>query len=192
MSDGDRARPWGTAPYSLEEALALLERTPAVLRALLDGLPEAWVRATDGPGAWSAYDVVGHLIHGERTDWIPRVRHILEKGEREPFPPFDREAMFAASGEKTLAELLERFEELRGENLAALRALRLGEGALERTGIHPGLGRVTLGQHLATWVVHDLGHLRQIAQTMGRRYGEAIGPWRAYFSMFSGEDPGRP
>lgn len=173
--------------YSPDRAIPILERTPAVLRVMLEGLPAEWVRATAGPGTWSAYDVVGHLIHGERTDWIPRARHILEKGESEPFPPFDREAMFTASAGKTLVELLERFEELRAENVAALRALHLGAADLARTGIHPGLGRVTLGQHLATWVVHDLGHLRQIAETMARGYGDAIGPWRAYFSMFRAE-----
>lgn len=179
------------AEFAPDRALPILERTPAVLRSLLGGLPDEWVRATAGPGTWSAYDVVGHLIHGERTDWIPRARWILEKGETEPFPPFDREAMFAASAGKTLAELLERFEELRAENLDALRALRLGPTDLERSGLHPTLGRVTMGQLLATWVVHDLGHLRQIAETMARRYGDAIGPWRAFFSMFSEEERDR-
>ncbi|MGE5176113.1 MAG: DinB family protein [Hyphomicrobiales bacterium] len=172
-----------------ERAIPILERTPAVLRALLEGLPEEWIRATAGPGTWSAYDVVGHLIHGERTDWIPRARWILENGESMPFPPFDREAMFTASAGKTLEELLERFEELRAENVAALRALHLGPEELARAGTHPELGRVTLGQLLATWVVHDLGHLRQIAETMARAQGDAIGPWRAYFSMFREERP---
>ena len=170
--------------YSLEQAIPILKRTPEVLQVLLGGLPDEWIRATDGPGTWSAYDVVGHLIHGERTDWIPRVRHILEKGESEPFPRFDREAMFAASEGQALAGLLEQFEWLRAENLVTLRGFDLKPADLARRGLHPELGVVTLGNHLATWVVHDLGHIRQISQTMGRQYREAIGPWTRFFSMF--------
>lgn len=169
--------------YAPELSIPLLERTPAALRALLSGLPEAWVRATDGEGTWSAFDVVGHLIHGEKTDWIPRARHIIEKGESEPFPPFDREAMFEASRGKTLDQLLGEFAALRAENVAALRGLKLGAADLERRGLHPELGSVTLRQHLATWTAHDLGHIRQIAQTMGRQFREEVGPWRAYLSM---------
>jgi hypothetical protein len=169
--------------YTPELSLPLLERTPAALRALLAGLPDAWVEARDGEGTWSAFDVVGHLIHGEKTDWIPRARHILEKGESEPFPPFDREAMFTASKGKTLDQLLDEFAELRARNVAALRALKLIPADLDRTGLHPELGRVTLRQHLATWTAHDLGHLRQIAQTLGRQLREEVGPWRAFLSM---------
>jgi hypothetical protein len=169
--------------YSLDLAIPILERTPVVLRALLGGLPDEWVRATDGPGTWSAFDVVGHLIHGEKTDWIPRTRHIFEKGESEPFTPFDREAMFAASRGKTMGALLEEFASLRAANVAALRAFALTPADLGRRGRHPELGAVTLGQHLATWTAHDLGHLRQIAQTLGRQYRDAVGPWRAYLSM---------
>ncbi|HLQ67698.1 MAG TPA: DinB family protein [Candidatus Limnocylindrales bacterium] len=169
--------------YSLDLAIPILERTPVVLRALLGGLPDEWVRAVDGPGTWSAFDVVGHLIHGEKTDWIPRVRHILEKGESEPFTPFDREAMFSASRGKTMEALLEEFASLRAANVATLRALALSPADLARRGRHPELGAVTLGQHLATWTAHDLGHLRQIAQTLGRQYRDAVGPWRAYLSM---------
>jgi len=170
--------------YSLEQAVPILMRTPATLQVFLGGLPEEWTRATDGPGTWSAYDVVGHLIHGERTDWIPRVRHILEKGESEPFARFDREAMFRESAGKALSELLEQFEWLRAENLVTLRSFDLKTADLERRGLHPELGPVTLGNHLSSWVVHDLGHIRQIAQTMGRQYREAIGPWTVFFSMF--------
>jgi hypothetical protein len=171
--------------YSVELAIPILERTPGVLSAMLAGLPDEWVRATDGPDTWSAFDVVGHLIHGERTDWIPRVRHILEKGESEPFTPFDREAMFEASRGKTMEALLDEFAVLRAENMAALRAFALTPTDLARRGLHPGLGSVTLEQHLATWTAHDLGHIRQIAQTLGRQYKDAIGPWRAYLSMMS-------
>ena len=170
--------------YSLDQAIPILKRTPEVLQVFLGGLPEEWVRATDGLGTWSAYDVVGHLIHGERTDWIPRVRHILEKGESEPFPRFDREAMFTASEGKALAELLEQFEWFRAENLVALRAFDLKPSDFARRGLHPELGVVTLGNHLSTWVVHDLGHIRQIAQTMGRQYRDAVGPWTEFFSLF--------
>jgi hypothetical protein len=169
--------------FSLDLAIPILERTPAVLRAMLEGLPDEWVRATDGPGTWSAFDVVGHLIHGEKTDWIPRARHILEKGEPSPFAVFDREAMFEASRGKTVDALLDEFATLRAGNVSALRKLDLTPADLARRGTHPELGTVTLEQHLATWAAHDLGHVRQIAQTMGRQYRDAIGPWRAYLSM---------
>ena len=169
--------------YRLEEALAVLERTPAILRAWLADLPEPWLRATEGPGTWCAFDVVGHLIHGERTDWIPRVEHILSKGETESFPPFDRETMFTASKGKSIAELLEIFATLRASNLARFRELRLTEGDLDRRGRHPELGPVTMRQHLATWAAHDLGHLAQIARVMAKRYGEDVGPWKAYLSI---------
>jgi hypothetical protein len=169
--------------YSVDLAIPILERTPAVLRAMLAGLPDEWVRATDGPGTWSAFDVVGHLIHGEKTDWIPRVRHMLEKDDSVPFTPFDREAMFTESRGKMTAALLDEFAALRAENVRALRGFGLTTADLDRRGLHPGLGIVTLRQHLATWTAHDLGHIRQIAQTMGRQYRDEIGPWRAYLSM---------
>ncbi len=169
--------------FSLDLSIPILERTPAVLRAMLAGLPDEWVQATDGPETWSAFDVVGHLIHGEKTDWIPRMRHILEKGEAVPFAPFDREAMFEASRGKTVETLLDEFAALRAGNVAALRKLSLTPDDLARRGSHPELGAVTLEQHLATWPAHDLGHIRQIAQTLGRQYRDAIGPWRVYLSM---------
>ena len=169
--------------YDLERSIPLLERTPAVLRSLLAGLPDGWVHATDGPGTWSAFDVMGHLIHGEKTDWIPRARHIMDVGPSEPFPTFDREAMFEASRGRSVDSLLEEFATRRAESLAALRALNLKPGDLDRRGLHPQLGTVTLRQHLATWVAHDLGHIRQIAQTLGRQYRDEVGPWRAFLSM---------
>jgi hypothetical protein len=161
----------------------VLSRTPAVLRAGIGGLPEAWTAATEGPGTWSPYDVVGHLIHGERTDWIPRTEHILRHGEAVPFPKFDREAMFAASQGRSLGELLDTFEALRRDSLRRLDALGLTDDDLSRRGLHPELGTVTLGQHLATWVAHDMSHLAQIVRTMARRYAEAVGPWKAYLSV---------
>ncbi len=169
--------------FRFADALPILGRTPNVLRELLSGLPAAWTGATEGAGSWSPYDVVGHLIHGERTDWLPRVEHLLRHGEAVPFPSFDREAMFAASQGRSLAELLDTFARLRGESLARLAALGLSDADLARRGLHPELGVVTLGQHLATWVAHDLGHLGQIVRVMARQYSAAVGPWRKYLSI---------
>ncbi|HRC84968.1 MAG TPA: DinB family protein [Thermoanaerobaculia bacterium] len=170
--------------FELDEALAVLERTPAVLAALLAGLQEGWIQATEGEGTWSPYDVVGHLIHGERTDWVPRARQILV-GDNRPFEPFDRTAQFQESAGRSLGELLAELAELRRENLAALAAMRLDEQDLSRQGLHPELGEVTLAQLLATWVVHDLDHVAQISRTLAKRYGEATGPWSAYLSILS-------
>ena len=167
---------------NVKDAVAILERTPAVVGALLDGVPDVWARATEGEGTWSPYDVVGHLVHGERADWMPRARHILS-GDARPFEPFDRMAQFAESEGKSLDELLATFTELRRRNVAGLLALNLGEGDLVRTGRHPDFGAVTLGQLLATWVVHDLDHLAQIARTMAKVYADAVGPWEAYLSI---------
>lgn len=169
--------------FRFADALPILGRTPNVLRELLSGLPAAWTGATEGAGSWSPYDVVGHLIHGERTDWLPRVEHLLRHGEAVPFPSFDREAMFAASQGRSLAELLDTFARLRGESLARLAALGLSDADLARRGLHPELGVVTLGQHLATWVAHDLGHLGQIVRVMARQYSATVGPWRKYLSI---------
>src|SRR5713226_10549321 len=168
--------------FNLDEGLAVLERTPASLTALLDGLPETWIRSTEGEGTWSPYDVIGHLIHGERTDWIPRARHILAD-EARPFESFDRAAQFTENKGKSLAELLEIFADLRRENVAALEGMKLTEADFERKGLHPELGEVTLGQLLATWVVHDLDHLGQISRTMAKVYVDAVGPWSAYLSI---------
>lgn len=168
--------------FDLTEAVAILERTPASLSALLTGLPERWVTATEGPGTWSPHDVIGHLIHGERTDWMPRVRHILA-GERRPFDPFDRRAQFTESHGKSLTELLATFTDLRHDSLQALRSYNLTSADLDRTGQHPAFGEVTLGQLLSTWVVHDLDHFVQIARTMAKVYSAAVGPWTAYLSI---------
>jgi hypothetical protein len=169
--------------FVLEEALPVLERTPAVLRALLTDLPEQWTSATEGEGTWSPFDVVGHLIHGERTDWIPRAELIMTRGDSVAFTPFDRFAMFDESRGRTLPELLDIFAELRAANLRRLQELVTSPAVLKRRGLHPELGRVTLGQHLATWVAHDLSHIGQIARVMARRYTAAVGPWRAYLPL---------
>ena len=153
------------------------------MRALLQDLPSEWVGRNEGEKTWSAYDVIGHLIHGERTDWIPRARIILSDGEARAFEPFDRFAQLEASKGKSLEDLLSTFETLRTENLHALKDMNLTRDDLNRTGTHPELGRVTLGQLLATWASHDLDHLVQIGRTMAVQYRDAVGPWRAYLSV---------
>jgi hypothetical protein len=168
--------------FHLDHAIAVLERTPASLTALLIGLPDPWITATEGPNTWSPYDVIGHLIHGERTDWIPRVRHILA-GETRPFEPFDRTAQFTESQGKSLSDLLHTFADLRRDSLNTLRAMDLAPADLSRSGLHPVLGAVTLGQLLATWVVHDLDHIGQIARTMAKAHTDEVGPWSAYLSI---------
>lgn len=175
--------------FALEGALPVLSRTPAVLRSLLADLPESWARATEGPDTWSPYDIVGHLIHGERTDWMARAEILLTHGETRPFTPFDRFAQFEASRGKTLPELLDTFAGLRAANLVRLESLGLTPADLERRGRHPELGSCTLGELLATWVAHDLSHIAQIARVMGRQYTAAVGPWRAYLPMLGAPGP---
>jgi len=171
--------------YQLDEAKSVLQRTPATLNSLLRDLPDAWIVSNEGPETWSPFDVVGHLIHGEETDWIPRARIILADGENSSFVPFDRVAMFEKSKGKSLSELLETFERMRGENLRELDQMHLTPELLSKRGKHPELGIVTLSELLATWVVHDLGHIAQIVRVMSKQYGDAVGPWRAYLSILS-------
>jgi len=174
-----------TSTFDLDEAVAVLERTPRVVRALLDGLPEPWILADEGPSTFTAWDGVAHLLQGEREDWIPRLRRILDEGERTPFEPFDREAHRRLFRGRTLPDLLDAFAAERARNLAALRALRLSSADLDRRGRHPALGIVTLRMLLATWVVHDLGHLRQMARAMAGRYRAEVGPWAAYLPVLA-------
>lgn len=169
--------------FQLSHGREILERTPATLRALLGGLPEEWVVSNEGPDTWSPFDIMGHLIHGEEADWIPRARIILEHGEGRAFDPFDRFAMFEKSKGKSLGQLLDEFERLRAESLRELEGLNLTPEKLGKRGKHPDLGVVTLSQLLSTWVVHDLGHIAQIARVMAKQYGEAVGPWRAYLPV---------
>ena len=171
--------------FQLDHAKEVLRRTPATLNALLRGLPDEWAASNEGADSWSPFDVVGHLIHGEEADWIPRARIILEYGEARAFEPFDRFAMLEASRGKSLGELLDRFERLRGESLRELEGMNLTPELLARRGAHPELGVVTLAQLLSTWVVHDLGHVGQVVRVMARQYGEAVGPCRAYLSVLS-------
>jgi hypothetical protein len=169
--------------FRLAEGIPVLERTPATLRTLLDGLPPTWTDATEGPDSWSPYVVVGHLIHGERTDWIPRARIILAQGPQRRFTPYDRFAQLRESQGKTLTQLLDEFTALRAENVATVRAWKLSEAQLALEGEHPDFGAVSLRQLLATWVSHDLNHLVQVARVMAKQYREAVGPWRAYLSV---------
>ena len=182
MTPADRTR----RPVDLDEAVAILSRTPATLDALLRGLPQGWIDAHEGGETWSPFDVVGHLIHGERSDWLPRARIIMEQGEARPFERFDRVAQFASAEGQTLASLLDEFAAARRESLRALAALRLRESDLDRRGRHPELGVVTLRQLLATWVAHDLDHVAQIARVLARQYSDEVGPWRAYLRIISG------
>jgi hypothetical protein len=174
---------------SIDEAVAVLERTPRAISRLLEGLPDPLARFSPSEGSWSAYDIVGHLIHGEKTDWMPRVALILEHGASKPFVPFEREAMFGASEEKDLGSLLAEFSALRERGLLEIERLQLGEAELAREGMHPSLGRVTLAQLIAAWAVHDLGHLAQISEAIAKRYRDEIGPWRALLPVVDKPDP---
>ena len=174
---------------SVDDAVEILARMPRALHGLLDGMPDDWARFSPAEGSWSTFDIVGHLIYGEETDWMPRIALILEHGAAIPFVPFDREAMFDESAGKTLDVLLERFERLRAKNLGDLDALGLGAAELALEVLHPALGRVTMSQLVAAWAVHDLGHLAQAAEAMAKRYRTDIGPWRAFLAVVERPDP---
>jgi hypothetical protein len=169
--------------HDLQLTTALLARTPAVLDALLRDLPDAWTLGNEGEETWSAFDVVGHLIHGERTDWIPRAKMILQSGESRAFEPFDRLAQLRESQGKSLSELLDTFAALRAANLNEMRGMNLRPADFDCRGRHPALGVVTLAQLLATWAAHDLTHLHQISRVMAHQYREAVGPWTAYLGV---------
>jgi hypothetical protein len=169
--------------FDLAQGVAVLERTPGTLRALLAGLPPAWTDATEGPGTFSPFDVVGHLIDGEETDWIPRARIILAQGPDRRFTPLDREAQFRESQGKRLSELLDEFARLRAENVKTLEEWVLTDYDLGLEGEHPEFAEVTLRQLLATWVAHDLAHLNQISRVMAKQYKEAVGPWKKYLGV---------
>ncbi len=169
--------------FTLPTGLPILERTPATLRALLTGLPPAWTDAAEGPGTWSPFIILGHLIHGERTDWIPRAEIILTQGPDRRFAPFDRFAQLRESQAKSLPSLLEELAELRSGNVATLSGWGLTDAQLALEGEHPEFGPVTLRQLLATWVAHDLSHLAQVARVMAKQYRQAVGPWRAYLPI---------
>ena len=169
--------------FKLKEAVAVLTRTPATLDAMLRDLPTNWVRCDEGKDTWNAFDIVGHLIVGERTDWIPRVRIILGHGDARAFDPFDRFAQSRENQDQSLEQRLDDFARLRSGNLAALQALNLQPDDLTRQGRHPALGRVTLSELLATWAVHDLTHVHQLSRLMAHQYRDAVGPWSAYLGV---------
>jgi hypothetical protein len=172
-----------TNDFVLDDVTRSLARTPSVLRALLTDLPERWIHSNEGPGTWSPFDVVGHLIHGEKTDWIPRARHFLAGHVDVPFPPFDRDAQLRDSQGNGLAGLLDELQDLRAQNVDTLIGFGLTEADLDRMSTHPELGPVSLRQHLATWVTHDFSHLGQIARVLAKRHAEAVGPWARYLSI---------
>jgi DinB superfamily len=169
--------------FDLTAGIAVLERTPRTLTAMLSGLAPDWTDATEGPDTWSPYVIVGHLIHGERTDWIPRAQIILAQGTNRKFTPYDRFAQFRESQGKSLGDLLEEFARLRADNLTTLAGWRLTDAELALEGEHPEFGAVTLRQLLSTWVAHDLGHVAQTARVMAKQYRDAVGPWRAYLPV---------
>ncbi len=172
-----------TMQFAVRQTIEILERTPATLRSLLGELSEPWTAQNEGPDTWSPFDIVGHLSHGEETAWIQRAKIILEHGESVPFEPFDRFAMIEKSEGKTMGQLLDEFEILRQRNLQTLREFKLTPDQLELRGTHPALGTVTLAQLIATWAVHDLTHIAQIARVMAKQYGEAVGPWGEYLPV---------
>ena len=169
--------------FELEKATEVLGRTPAVVRSMVSGLSDDWTASSELKDVWGVFDVVGHLIHADETDWIPRAEVILAQGEDRDFPAFDRFGQFEKSRGKTLSELLDEFDAIRKECIATVRGWELTDEKLELRGVHPEFGEVTLKQLLATWVVHDLTHIRQIATIMAKKYEEAAGPWKAYLSI---------
>jgi len=169
--------------HNLENTISVLRRTPATLDMLLRDLPEMWTLRNEGGNTMSAFDVVGHLIHGELTDWMPRARMILQSGETKMFEPFDRWAQVRESQGKSLGKLLDEFADLRARNLAELRALKLQPEDLMRRGRHPALGEVTLSELLTTWAAHDLTHLHQISRVMAHQYREVVGPWSKFLGV---------
>ncbi len=169
--------------FDLRETMALLARTPKMLDAWLRDLPEGWTQNNEGEGSWTAYGVVGHLCHGERTDWMPRVRRILEHGDSVPFDKFDRTAQDRESKGKSMGQLLDEFQELRAENLRQLSTLKLKPEDMARKGMHQALGSVTMGNLLATWAAHDLTHVHQISRIMASQYREAVGPWTKFLGV---------
>lgn len=169
--------------FDIDNGIAILERTPRVIRELLSGLSSAWIDGDEGAETWSPYDNVGHLAHGEKTDWIQRAEIILAQGENRRFTPFDRFAQFRDSAGKSLDDLLDEFERLRAENVETLKGWKLTDEQLLLEGEHPAFGLVTLRQLLSTWVAHDLGHIAQISRVMAKQYREAVGPWRAYLPV---------
>ena len=171
--------------FTVEKSIEILERTPAVLKTLLSGLSDEWIINNEGPETFSPYDVIGHLIHGEKTDWVTRAKIILEFGLSKPFTPWDRFAQYEESKGKTLLQLLDEFERVRKENMVWFKSINLKETDLDKKGLHPKLGEVTLRNLLSTWVVHDLTHIAQVTRVMAKQYKEEMGPWPGFFRILS-------
>lgn len=169
--------------FEINKSIEILERTPNVLKTLLSGISEEWLKSNEGENTWSPYEVVGHLIHGEKTDWIPRAKIILSDTENKTFEPFDRFAQEQEEPDQSIDRLLDTFQELRNENLATLKSFQLDFPKLNRKGIHPELGTVNLKELLSTWVVHDLGHIAQISRVMAKQYQGDVGAWKAYLGI---------
>ncbi len=169
--------------FEIKKSIEILSRTPSVIELLLNGLSEEWIKSNEGENTWSPYDIVGHLIHGEKTDWIPRAKVILSNIEDKTFVPFDRFAQMNVNKELSVEELLKEFKRLRSENLKELNSLPLNESTLSQKGIHPELGEASLKELLSTWVVHDLGHIAQISRVMAKQYKTEVGPWSAYLTI---------
>lgn len=169
--------------FNLSENVKILQNTPIAIRMIVNALPESWVKNNEGENTWSPYDIIGHLIHGEKTDWIPRAKIILNEESNKTFEPFDRFAQFENSKGKSIVMLLEEFESLRSANINELQKMPINETTLQRKGIHPELGPVTLENLLSTWVVHDLGHISQLARVSAKNHNAAVGPWRQYLSI---------
>ena len=169
--------------FDFDKTLEILEQTPRTLKSMIGGLSPEWTSNNEGGETWTVFDVIGHLVHGETTDWLRRAEIILSDGGDKKFAQFDRFAQFDARVGKTLAQLLDEFTELRAKNLAALRARNIGEADLKKTGIHPAFGEVNLAQLLSTWAVHDLDHVVQISRVMAYQYRDDVGPWIEYLRV---------
>lgn len=171
--------------FDINKSIEILNRTPLVIESLLAGLPDEWIMNNEGKDTWSPYIIVGHLIHGEKTDWIPRAKMILSDSEIKTFTPFDRFAQLDDDRKRPIKELLNEFKELRAKNLAELKSLKIDHADLLKKGIHPELGEVTLKELLSTWVVHDLGHISQITRVMAKQYRDEVGPWIEYLGILN-------
>jgi hypothetical protein len=171
--------------FDLKKSIEILSKTPSVLEVLLDGINEQWIQSNEGENTWSPYDIIGHLIHGEKTDWIPRMEIILSNNKNKAFQSFNRFAQFEESKGKTIRQLLDAFKHIRTENINILESQKLTTPLLDKKGIHPAFGEVTLKQLLATWVVHDLGHIAQIARVMAKQYTYEVGPWKEYLPILT-------
>jgi len=169
--------------FKIDKAIEILERTPLTIETLLKGISPEWLKNNEGKNTWSPYEIVGHLIHGEKTDWIPRAMIILSNSENKTFEPFDRFAQMKENQEKTIEELLEEFKQLRNENLEKLVSLQINNSHLTKKGIHPELGEVNLKELLSCWVVHDLGHISQITRVMAKQYKDEVGAWEEYLGI---------